>query len=147
MHELCPTSFDQSLISGYLDGELTQSADQRVRLHLEECPHCRELFEELQTMREAAMSTRFTEPSDDQWDERPKGPGSLITRSLGWVLASVWLVTITGYGLWQLWTSPEGWFEKLLIFGGLSAVGLLFISVLVDRIRTAKTDRYRGVEK
>lgn len=147
MTKRCPTSFDQSLISGYLDGELTQAADQRVRIHLEECAHCRELFEELQTMREAAMSTQFVEPSDDQWNERPRGTGSFISRSLGWALAIVWLVTVSGYALWQLWISPEDLFEKLLVFGGLSAVGLLFLSVLLDRIRTAKTDRYREVEK
>lgn len=147
MNKRCPTSFEQSLISGYMDGELTQAADQKVRIHLKECAHCRELFEELQTMREATMSTRFVEPSDDQWNERPRGVGSLISRSLGWGLAVVWLVTITGYGLWQFWTSPEGLFEKLLVFGGLSALGLLFFSVLLDRVRTAKTDRYREVEK
>jgi anti-sigma factor RsiW len=147
MHDRCPTSFDQSLISGHLDGELTQGTDQNVRVHLEACAHCRELFEELQTMREAAMTTRFAEPSDDQWNERPKGPASFISRSFGWVLAIVWLAIVTGFGLWRLWISPEELFEKLLVFGGLSAFGLLFLSVLLDRLRTAKTDRYRGVEK
>jgi hypothetical protein len=93
------------------------------------------------------MSTRFVEPSDDQWNERSRGAGSVISRSLGWVLTIVWLVTLSGYGMWQLWTSPEELFEKLLVFGGLSAFGLLFLSVLLDRIRTAKTDRYREVEK
>jgi len=37
--------------------------------------------------------------------------------------------------------------EKLLIFGGLTAFGLLFLSVLIDRIKAARTDRYWGVEK
>lgn len=147
MTERCPTSFDQSLISGFLDRELTQAHDQRVRLHLEECAQCRALFEELQTMREAAMSTRFVEPSDDQWNERPRGPTSHISRSVGWVLAIVWLVVIAGYGIWQALTSPEGLFEKLLLVGGLAAFGLLFLSVLVDRIKSARTDRYREVEK
>lgn len=147
MTDRCPTSFDQSLISGHLDGELTQAAEQRVRLHLEECSHCRALFDELQTMREAAMSTRFVEPSDDQWDERPHGFSSRLSRTLGWLLTAVWLVVVAGFGLWHLWQSPEGLFEKLLVFGGLTAFGLLFLSVLIDRISSARTDRYRGVEK
>jgi hypothetical protein len=37
--------------------------------------------------------------------------------------------------------------EKTLIFGGLAAFGLIFLSVLLDRIKTARTDRYREVEK
>jgi len=96
MTDRCPTSFDQSMISGHLDGELTQAAAQRVRLHLEQCGHCNALFKELQIMREAAMSTRFVEPSDDQWDERPHSVSSRFSRSLGWLLTVVWLATVAG---------------------------------------------------
>ena len=32
--------FDEALISGYLDGELTQGDAQRVRVHLEDCAVC-----------------------------------------------------------------------------------------------------------
>ncbi len=147
MTDRCPTSFDQSLISGHLDGELTQAAAQKVRLHMEGCTRCRALYDELRIMREAAMSTRFVEPSDDQWDERPRGISSLFSRSLGWLLAIVWLATVAGYALWHVWQSPEALFEKVLVFGGLTAFGLLFLSVLIDRIRTGRTDRYRGVER
>ena len=147
MTDRCPTSFDESLISGHLDGELTQAAAQRVQLHLEECRHCRNVFAELQMMREAALSTRFVEPSDDQWDERPRGFSSRYSRSLGWLLIVLWLIIIAGYALWAVWQSPEGLFEKLLVFGGLAAFGLLFLSVLIDRITSARSDRYREVEK
>jgi predicted anti-sigma-YlaC factor YlaD len=147
MTERCQTSFDEKLISGHLDGELTQAADQRVRIHLETCDHCRNLYEELRTMREATMSTQFVEPSDEQWNERPRGTASLLSRSLGWMLAIVWLVAVTGFGLWHAWHDTEGLFERLLVFGGLAAFGLLLLSVLVDRIRISRTDRYREVEK
>ena len=62
-------------------------------------------------------------------------------------MTAVWLLVVAGFGLWHLWQSPEGLFEKLLVFGGLTAFGLLFLSVLIDRISSARTDRYRGVEK
>jgi hypothetical protein len=93
------------------------------------------------------MSTRFVEPSDEQWDERPRAISSRFSRSLGWLLTIGWLVVVTGYSLWQLWHSPEAPFEKLLVFGGLTALGLLFLSVLIDRIRSIRTDRYREVSK
>ena len=143
----CPTSFDQTLLSGYLDRELTQADDQRVRLHLDSCPSCRTVFEELASVRETAMSTRFDTPSDDQWDERPRGSLSLATRGLGWTLGVVWLVAVTAFGLWHAATGPESLLEKLLIFGGLSAGALLFVSVLIDRLKASRTDRYRGVQK
>jgi predicted anti-sigma-YlaC factor YlaD len=135
------------MITGYLDGELTQAAHQKVRLHVEECEHCRTLLEQLTTLREAAMTTQFVQPDDDQWNEAPKGALSLATRGLGWILGIVWLITISVFGLWQLWQSPESLFEKLLIFGGITAFVLLLISVLADRIRSSRTDRYREVKK
>jgi len=147
MTERCPTAFDEKLVSGHLDGELTQAVAQKVRIHLEGCSHCRDMYDELKTMREAAMTTKFVDPSDDQWDERPRGGSSRVSRSLGWALAIVWLAAVSGFGLWNLWQAPEGMLEKTLIFGGLAAFGLIFLSVLADRIKTARTDRYRGVEK
>jgi anti-sigma factor RsiW len=147
MTERCPASFDETMITGYLDGELTQAADQRVRIHVEECAHCSALLGELKTMREATMSTRFVQPDDEQWDERPRGGVSFATRGFGWILGIAWLVTVTIYGLWQLWQAPESLFEKTLVFGGVAAFALLLISVLADRIKTARSDRYREVKK
>jgi predicted anti-sigma-YlaC factor YlaD len=143
----CPTTFDETLISGYLDGELTQADDQRVRLHIRRCDHCRELFEEMMTLREAAMTTRFEVPDDDQWNESPRGGLSWATRSLGWLMAVVWVVVVTGFGLWQAWNDTQSLLERVLVFGGLSAFTLLLVSVIVDRVATWKFDRYRGVKR
>lgn len=147
MSRRCPRSFDESQISGYLDGELTQAGQQRVRIHIEDCDHCQSLCEELRTLREATMSTEFVRPDDSQWDERPQGALSLFARSSGWLLAIIWVVATAGYALWQFWVSAANLVERLLVFGGLAAGGLLFLSVLLDRIRSAKTDPYREVEK
>jgi anti-sigma factor RsiW len=135
------------MITGYLDGELTQAADQRVRVHIEECTHCSGLLDEMRTIREATMSTRFVQPDDEQWKEEPRGGFSAATRSIGWTMAILWLVTVVAYVLWQVWQAPDSILEKSLVFGGVTAFALLFISVLVDRIRSARTDRYREVKK
>jgi predicted anti-sigma-YlaC factor YlaD len=147
MTDQCPRAFDETLISGHLDGELTQAAEQRVSVHLEDCAQCRGLLVELQTMREATMSTEFSRPADDQWDERPRTAASFLARGTGWVLAVVWLIAVGGYGLWQFWQSSANLFERLLVFGGLSAAALLFCSVVLDRIASARTDPYREVER
>ncbi len=94
MTDQCPRAFDETLISGHLDGELTQAAEQRVSVHLEDCAQCRGLLVELQTMREATMSTEFSRPADDQWDERPRTAASFLARGTGWVLAVVWLIAV-----------------------------------------------------
>ena len=147
MTAACPDRFDQILLSGYLDGELTQAGAQRVRIHLEDCAACRESYDELRTLREATMTTRLDEPRDVQWDERPTGLFSGLSRGVGWLVLIVWAVGTAGFGLWQLATGPENLAEKLMVFGGLFGVALLFGSILLDRLKTARTDRYREVQK
>lgn len=147
MTDRCPAAFDETLISGHLDGELTQAAEQKVQLHLEDCSHCRRLFEDLEAIRRAAMSTEFEIPDDRQWDERPQSGASRRLRHLGWLLAILWALGVSGFALWHWWQESQNVVERLLVFGGLSALALLFGSVLLDRLRSAKTDRYREVEK
>lgn len=147
MSDNCQRNFDEALLSGYLDGVLTQADRQRVRLHLEECASCRRLTEEMAQIRDVTISTLFKLPADDQWDEAPRGSFSRLTHGLGWTVLLVWLVGMIGFTAGQLWSGPETLLEKLLIFGGVAGFTLLFISVLVDRLRTMRTDPYRRVER
>lgn len=147
MTSTCPTAFDQALLSGALDHELTQRDAQRVRLHLEDCAACRAVFAEMQQLREVTMTTRVDEPRDIQWDESPRTTVSAVSRRLGWLIALIWLAGTTGFALWQLAISPEDLAPKLIVFGGLFGGALLFASVLLDRLRDARTDRYRGVDR
>jgi len=147
MKDECPQGFDQRLISGFIDGELFQQDEQRVRLHLEGCPACGELAQELQTLREVTMATKFVVPTDDQWREAPRSAGSRWARGLGFVLVVIWMVAMLAFAGWELATGPAQPFEKAMVFGGGLGIGLLFVSVLLDRIRTARTDRYKGVER
>jgi anti-sigma factor RsiW len=147
MADRCPTHFDETMISGHLDGELTQAAQQKVRVHLEDCERCRTVLDELRRLREATISTDFHKPDDDQWDERPRSGPSFVARGIGWIIAVVWAVFFAAYALWQFWSGTTNLVERLLVFGGLSALALLFISVLLDRLQTARSDPYREVEK
>ena len=143
----CGRSFAEDLLSGYVDEALTQGDEQRVRLHLEDCTGCARLVQDMKENREVTMTTQFKTPADDQWDERPRGLFSALSFGAGWLIIAIWVVVTASFGLWQLATGPEDLLAKLLIFSGLSAVGLLFLSVLIDRIKTLKTDRYRKVQK
>ena len=143
----CPTNFDETMISGHFDGELTQATEQKVRVHLEDCEYCQSVLGELRTLRETTMSTEFRTPADSQWDERPQTGLSLAARGTGWIIAIIWVVFFAGYSLWQFWQGSANLLERILVFGGLSALALLFASVLLDRLRAARTDPYREVEK
>jgi len=139
--------FDEALISGYLDGELSQGEEQRVRLHLEDCTECRAMTEELHRLKEVTMTTEFRVPDDTQWDETPRGRGSGFFRNFGWMILLAWIVGTLGYGLWQIATDTEELLEVVIVFGFWLGFGLVFLSVLIDRLKSRKTDRYRRVEK
>ncbi len=141
------TEFSEDLLSGYLDGALVQQDRQRVRIHLERSEEARELLGQLKEIREAAMETQFPENRDHQWSEKPRGAISWLSRGLGFVLFIAWTVALIGYSLWEMARSDEPLLAKLLVFGVVSALALLLLSVLIDRLDAAKDDRYRGVEK
>ena len=141
------TTFDEALLSGYLDGELTQAQAQRVRIQLEDSAAARTLLEELRQMRQATISTRFPVPSDDQWDERPRGLSSRLSRYFGLGTMAIWLVAIAVFALWMMAHSSGHWGVPLFVFGGMAGLGLVMLSVVLDRLRTLKTDRYRKVQK
>ena len=140
-------AFDESLLSGFLDGVLTQSDEQKVRLHLEDSVEARRVLDELRSVRALTLDAEFASVPDDQWDERPRGAVSRTSFRMGWVLMSIWLVVCVSVGLWLFAVGPDHLLSKVLVFTGLSGVGLLFLSVLTDRIRRLRSDRYRGVER
>ncbi len=139
--------FDEALISGYLDGELTQGDDQRVRLHLEDCTECRNIAGQMRKLKEATMTSEFQVPEDTQWDEKPRGSVSGFLSRFGWMIAIAWVVAIIGFVIWQVATDTENLLEAVLVFGLWLGFGLVFLSVLIDRLKTYRTDPYRRIEK
>ena len=140
--------FNEALLSGYLDGELTQGDAQRVRLHLGGCADCRSVIAGLRKLREATMTTEFQVPEDTQWDETPQGAMSRFLHNFGWLIAGLWVVGVVAYLVWQIATESESiQLEGMLSFGLLLAFGLIILSALVDRLKTRKTDPYRKVLK
>jgi len=145
--ESCPASFPEELLSGYLDGALTQGEEQRVRLHLEDCAACRRLHHDLAALREVTLSTHLVQPSDDQWSEAPRGGLSRLLRGGGWLILILWLAAVAGFALWQIATTPGDAWVKILVFSGITGGVMLFLSVLIDRLRALPGDRYRRVQK
>jgi anti-sigma factor RsiW len=147
MPEHCGRTFDASLLSGYVDGVLAQGDEQRVRVHVEDCPTCRALVEDMNHMKEVTMSSQFKIPADDQWSEAPRGTMSTVAFGLGWGLVLVWAAIVAVTALVAFWMSDESWGGKLVAFAIVLGPVLLFLSVLIDRLKALKNDRYREVQK
>jgi anti-sigma factor RsiW len=145
------TAFPEELLSGYLDGALTQQDEQRVRLHLERSPAARALYQELAAMREAGRTTRFPAVEDLQWSEAARTPGSALARRLGWVLVILcpllWIGSAVTLASWEEPPPTAGWLFALVAGAGLGGGLLLLVSVIADRLRDSRGDRYRRVLK
>ena len=100
MPEPCGRTFDEALLSGYVDRALVQRDGQRVRLHLERCAECRAVVEDLIATREVTMTSTFEAPRDDEWPETPRTESSRLLVGLGWPLVTAWAVLLAGYALW-----------------------------------------------
>ena len=135
------------LLSGFVDGELTQQERQRVRLHCEECDECRENLANLRALRERIGKAQLSEVGEDKWRETMNDSRVQTPRTIGWLLFIAGLLVIAGIVLVQLFFNDEiplG--AKLLmvaIYGGLAT---LLYSVLRQRLIERKTDKYKDVE-
>ena len=135
-------------LSGYLDRELTQQEAQRVELHLETCSVCPQLLKELVTAREATRNIEFRQPGKQEWKNMENTILENISRGFGWLILVVWSITTVGYAFFQYAMMPsEPLFQKILVFGIFLGIALLFFSVLCQRIRESRTDRYKGVQQ
>lgn len=140
------TPIDEELLSGYLDGALSQLETQRVRLGLEQDPELLLSFRQLRLLREAALSTRFEAPAEPDWPELPQSPPSRASRFAGWLLVVGWGLMMLFIGIYEL-LSGHSWLEIVLFLALPGGLVLLFLSVLLDRLKSLKNDKYCGVER
>jgi predicted anti-sigma-YlaC factor YlaD len=134
-------------LSGYLDGELTQGDRQRVEVHLDSCPKCREAFEEMARLREAVGKLPFDQMSPDQWSEIMSDVTVRTSRGAGWILYVVGIVVLCGFAAYEFTVDDT---VPALIKSGVGALilgmVLLFVSVLRERLLARKTDKYEDVQ-
>ena len=135
------------LMSGYIDGELTQQDRQRVEVHCDTCSQCSTTLQELKALRQAVGQARLSELGEDQWREQMDDTTVSVTRGIGWLLLIGGVLVLSGIVLFAfVLDSSLSLGTKLLvaaIYGGPVA---LFVSVLRQRLIERKSDKYKDVE-
>ena len=135
------------MLSGFVDGELTQQQRQWVTLHCESCEQCRENLHSLREIRSRIAGASLSEIGEDQWRESMNDNTVQTTRGRGWILFVAGLMIIFGIAVVQfLLDDGIGLGMKLLIAAIYGGLGLLFFSVLRQRLIERKTDKYKDVE-
>ncbi len=138
----------ESLLSAYVDGELTQQEAQRVRLMLEEDPASRKAMEEYKALREAAKQLSPDAPSEEEWEARWLAISSRLRNGVGWSFLGVGILILGVWGILDFLRDPSSPII-VKIGGGSLFLGLSFLlySIVRERVVEAKIDKYQGVEK
>ncbi|MBI1320836.1 MAG: hypothetical protein GC168_18075 [Candidatus Hydrogenedens sp.] len=132
------------LASGFIDGELDDTQRRRLEALLAEAPSRQH---ELDALRRIASGTtallRPDEPPDADFDTFLDDVYNRMERSTGWWILVLGAVALGVYGVFAFVTEPWGpAFLKVLVATPVAGLGILFLSVLRNRLHTLKTDRY-----
>lgn len=151
----------EPLLSAHLDGELTQGDRQRVELILEDCAECARAFDEMKKLRQHVGGIPYETMTEIEKAEMSRSAESSIGASVGQVLFIVGLVLVYGVGVYWVCADliNDAEFAKtgdakdkmpMFIRIGVPALiiglGILFFTVLFQRLKAAKTDKYTDVE-
>ncbi len=131
------------LISGYLDGELDEKQKEQVDVHVASCEGCRKEFDEMRLLVKASSQLRLQQPPDEAWDDFENNVYNRLERKTGWLVFILGAVALAVVGIYLFVTEDWGSAAiKLLVAAPVIGLVVVFISVLRERIRSSKTDRY-----
>lgn len=135
------------LLSGYVDGELTQQQRQQVEVRCRDCPRCRQDLQDLRALRERLGRARLSEIGEDRWRESMDDTTVMTTRTIGWLL---FVVAALALGAWLLagflTDTGIGPGIKLIFVAFYGGLAVLLVSVLRQRLIERRTDKYEDVE-
>ena len=117
----------ETLLSGYLDGELTQGDRQRIEVIMEDCQNCAKTFEEMKKLRGEISGTEYEHMSEAERLKAAKDPVAETGASLGQILVIGGFILFYGsciyLALKEMLANPD---TPMLIKIGLPAIFLGF---------------------
>jgi anti-sigma factor RsiW len=135
------------LLSGYIDGELTQQQRQRVEVHCSDCAECERELEALASLRREIGVSELSQFGEDTWRETMADTTTKAARGIGWLLLIGGAMAAAGVAVFAFLTDPSIELRAKLIAGAIyGGLAFLFISVLRQRLIERKTDKYKDVE-
>lgn len=138
----------ETLLSGYVDAQLTQQQRQMVHVHLADCPACRDEVKSLQRIREDLQMMRVPDPSADQMEKLARGLFERGFSGLGWFLGIVGAAILIGYAVYEFLTEPAAdAVVKVAVMCVLAGCVFLLGGKAAERTREYRSDRYKDVQR
>jgi predicted anti-sigma-YlaC factor YlaD len=138
----------EKLLILYIDDEISKEERDAVESHVSSCPHCKTLMDQYAKLKKTSSEISFTKPSDEAMDGYWAQISSRLSRGGGWTLLIIGSIILLLYAIYRFTVDPGVHsFVKVTIAAIMIGIVLLFISVLIERIKDLKTDRYQGIKK
>ena len=135
------------LLSGYLDGELTQQEAQKVSLLLESEADYKQLHDEMASMRQEVQSLSLQESELEHLDRLFQEPIAKTSRFFGFALLAVSATIFTAFIMYSVFINAAISTIMKFAIGTISIGGLLLLfSVLRQRLINSKNDKYKRVK-
>jgi len=135
------------LLSGYVDGELTQQEAQKVMLLLDSEPDYKKLHDEMLMMRQEVQSLSLQDSELEHLDKLFQEPVTKTSRLFGFALIGVSSVILVAFIMYSVFINAAiSLLVKIAV--GLLGAGSLFLlySVLRQRMMSTKKDKYNRVK-
>ena len=128
----------------FLDGEMTPERTREVEAELERSTELRREVEVFRRMKSDLADLGAQMGSEKTvWG----AVNRRLTRPVGWVLFILGALVWVGYGIYTYLTGADALWEKVAASAIVVGLGMLFLSVIVDRYVDLKTDPYREIQR
>lgn len=127
----------------YIDNEMNISEREAFAAHLESCDTCRNMFNEMSSLKEVTDSMKIAELPETVWEKYWEGVYNQLERSIAWFFFSLGAVILYGYAIYQAIVDPSlRNIERLGLYFLVIGFAVLLLSVLREKIAVNKKDRY-----
>lgn len=140
------------LMMAALDGELGRQDRAELDRLLAADATLREEWARLSRVKEVTTAMGYREPPEEIWDTYWVSVYNRVERGVGWILASLGVLVVAGYGLWQAvngFLADTGLpaFVKVAVFAAALGGLILLLSVAREKLFTRQRDPYREVKR
>ncbi len=138
------------LIIQYIDNEISDEDENKLKTHLLSCSNCKKEYEEFQNVKGVSKEMKNKILPDMAWDEYWRHVYNRLERGFSWILISIGAIILLGIAvyhfLWDILSSTQMTFlEKFGILVLVLGFIVLFISVVREKLMVRKHDKYKEI--
>ncbi len=140
------------LIEKYIDGSLNSEERFEMEEIVKNSPEIKKEIEEQKKVKEVLSKMKLKNPSKEVWDSYWLGIYNRLERGLAWIAISLGLLVIFAYSSYEMVQSmindthtPA--FVKIATAVFIFGLLVLLWSVIREKIKTSKKDKYREIQR